>query len=387
VVASPRSDLDELVARAIRDGIDLKLLTHAIEEARQGVAVARQGRLPSFSATLEATGTSSRTRHGSTRNVWSADPGLEASWEADLWGKLRQRSAAAKVEVAATEAEWRAGYLVLVSEVATSYLYVRLYDEQQTIRRPRSRSAKSSVSIESSSPRDWPRRDRGPGPRSSACGKDRGDAAAAGGGGQRPRRAARGAAGDLRFAGGTAASACRCSLSTDGIARTLEQRPDVVAADQRGLPPAPSREGGAPQPCPRRRGGIDKPRLAVDVLRAVRAQDLVPALDPRTKIKVKLSEIGSLPLGTSTCGRSERCRGRRRHQNLRSSPSDRARAGAPHALDRARDGVGKPGGRQPPGRGLRSRAHAARRRAALLELHAQVLFDTVALFAALGGGF
>jgi NodT family efflux transporter outer membrane factor (OMF) lipoprotein len=124
--------LSGLIQQAIADNIDLRILTYRIEQAELGVKSARQAGMPKFSADIGGNasfqklgGLSSHTREYTT--------GVNVSWEADLWGKLRQQRAATQGEVRATESDWRAGYLLLVRDVASSYFQLRALDEQAEI--------------------------------------------------------------------------------------------------------------------------------------------------------------------------------------------------------------------------------------------------------------
>jgi len=56
-----------------------------------------------------------------------------ASWEIDLWGKVRRQSEAASANLFATEEARRGVVLSLVASVANSYLQLRGYDEQLEI--------------------------------------------------------------------------------------------------------------------------------------------------------------------------------------------------------------------------------------------------------------
>ena len=50
--------------------------------------------------------------------------------EIDLWGKARKGIRAQQAEYKASEADYRAGYLSLISEVASTYFQIRQFDEQ-----------------------------------------------------------------------------------------------------------------------------------------------------------------------------------------------------------------------------------------------------------------
>jgi multidrug efflux system outer membrane protein len=56
--------------------------------------------------------------------------GFVASWELDLWGRIRRQSEAAEADLMATEQVRRGVILTLVSSVANSYLQLRGLDEQ-----------------------------------------------------------------------------------------------------------------------------------------------------------------------------------------------------------------------------------------------------------------
>src|SRR6185436_9015386 len=50
-----------------------------------------------------------------------------------IWGKVRHEKQASTAETRATEADWRAGYLILVQQVAQSYFVLRTLEEQMQI--------------------------------------------------------------------------------------------------------------------------------------------------------------------------------------------------------------------------------------------------------------
>ena len=56
--------------------------------------------------------------------------GTQVNWDIDIWGKVEKGVQAQTAEFNATEADWRAGYLTLVSDVATTYFQILQLDEQ-----------------------------------------------------------------------------------------------------------------------------------------------------------------------------------------------------------------------------------------------------------------
>jgi NodT family efflux transporter outer membrane factor (OMF) lipoprotein len=94
--------------------------------AQAAISQARAGLLPTLTGgqgtdTFQSTGRSRTTQYSAAS---------ELSWEIDIWGKVRKGVQAQDAEYRASEADWRAGYLTLVSDVATAYFQIRQFDEQ-----------------------------------------------------------------------------------------------------------------------------------------------------------------------------------------------------------------------------------------------------------------
>ena len=118
--------LNELISRAIADNIDIRILAARSGVAKAAIGQAKAGLLPTISGgagtdTLKSSGSSARTQYSVASDV---------IWEADIWGKVRKGVDAQQAEYKATEADWRAGYLVMVSDVASAYFQIRQFDEQ-----------------------------------------------------------------------------------------------------------------------------------------------------------------------------------------------------------------------------------------------------------------
>jgi NodT family efflux transporter outer membrane factor (OMF) lipoprotein len=56
--------------------------------------------------------------------------GTQVSWDIDIWGRVNKGVQAQTAEFNATEADWRAGYLQIVSSVSTTYFQILQLDEQ-----------------------------------------------------------------------------------------------------------------------------------------------------------------------------------------------------------------------------------------------------------------
>jgi efflux transporter, outer membrane factor (OMF) lipoprotein, NodT family len=118
--------LSELIQRSIAANLDLKILTTNIDTAGAAIGAAEAGILPRITG---GTGPQFQKQLGQDlTQQYSQTSSL--NWEIDIWGKLRKGIKARKAEFKATEADWRAGYLTLVSSVASKYFEIRQFDEQ-----------------------------------------------------------------------------------------------------------------------------------------------------------------------------------------------------------------------------------------------------------------
>lgn len=71
---------------------------------------------------------------------------LSASWELDLWGRIRRSNEAAQAQLLATEAR-RGVILSLVSSVASSYINLRGLDRQLEITQRTAKSREGSYQL------------------------------------------------------------------------------------------------------------------------------------------------------------------------------------------------------------------------------------------------
>jgi outer membrane protein, multidrug efflux system len=118
--------LNSLVTKAVEGNFDLKILAARIDVANAQIGEARAGALPTVDigagASLEK---STGQKFGKQFNL-----GTQVSWDIDVWGKVNKGVQAQTAEFNATEADWRAGYLQIVSNVSTTYFQILQLDEQ-----------------------------------------------------------------------------------------------------------------------------------------------------------------------------------------------------------------------------------------------------------------
>lgn len=125
--------LDALVQDALAHSPDLRSAQAQLREARAARQAAGAELGPSVSATASASrSTSSRaTGSGATRELYSA--GFDASWEPDLFGRLRNGRAAAEASLGSAQEQLRDTRVTLVAEVARNYIELRAAQQRQAL--------------------------------------------------------------------------------------------------------------------------------------------------------------------------------------------------------------------------------------------------------------
>jgi multidrug efflux system outer membrane protein len=133
--------LNGLIGTALRESKDLKIATARLEEFRGRYDLARAALFPQVGAAAGA-GQQRVTEFGqvplpstATNPVELYQGSLFASWEIDLWGKLRRGTEAARANLLGSEEERRGVILSLVASVAGAYVNLRNLDRQVEIAR------------------------------------------------------------------------------------------------------------------------------------------------------------------------------------------------------------------------------------------------------------
>jgi outer membrane protein, multidrug efflux system len=148
--------LNDLIQAALKENKDLKIAAARIE---QFVGRMETVRAPLFPQ-IGAGGIAGRQRvsevYGSTQleNVRTANPTfndfqifLNASWEIDLWGKVRRATEAARANILSTEEARRSVILTLVTSVASSYVNLLDLDKQLEVTRMTAKSYKEAYDL------------------------------------------------------------------------------------------------------------------------------------------------------------------------------------------------------------------------------------------------
>jgi len=128
--------LDELITAALADNLDIKAATARVDQFLGQYRTTRSEYFPQIGASASAyrqKDTETGLFPGDNDDYSSYQGALNATWEIDLWGRIRRLNEAAQAEILASEAGRRTVLLTLVSNVASSYLTLRGLDRQLEI--------------------------------------------------------------------------------------------------------------------------------------------------------------------------------------------------------------------------------------------------------------
>jgi len=143
--------LKELIHSALANGYDARIAAARVEESRAIAAQVHGQLFPGVG--YEANATRGRNAvFGSPFNQGGTtasgfDGYIGASWEFDLWGRVRRLDEAARSQYLATEQARRGVLLSLVSDVATSYFELLELDEELAIARNATQSFGESLRL------------------------------------------------------------------------------------------------------------------------------------------------------------------------------------------------------------------------------------------------
>lgn len=142
--------LTTLQARAEQDSPSLDQAVARIDEARATLAAKRAQNRPSL------TGSASYTRESDQVSVGAASPqlaesglqgGSDASWELDLFGKVRHNAQAAKARVQARIDDWNDARVSLAAEVGDDYVQYRGCEQLAEVLREQSESQEATARL------------------------------------------------------------------------------------------------------------------------------------------------------------------------------------------------------------------------------------------------
>jgi multidrug efflux system outer membrane protein len=145
--------LNDLIDTALRENYDLRIATARVEEYYGRYGATRADLFPQIGydasgSRTQLTGKGPITLTPGTSSIYNSyQAEFNASWEIDLWGKIRRATEAARADLMAVE-DFRSGVILsLVTSVATAYVDLRSLDQQLEIAKQTAKSREESVKL------------------------------------------------------------------------------------------------------------------------------------------------------------------------------------------------------------------------------------------------
>lgn len=140
--------LNTLIDEAVRENKDLLIASARIDEYAGRLGVTRADLFPQIGLGYDVTRQRNTLPGTATKGIYNSyDTLLSASWELDLWGKLRRQDEAARAQLIASEEGRRGVLLTLVSGVAGAYVNLRDLDRQLEIASDTARTREASYRL------------------------------------------------------------------------------------------------------------------------------------------------------------------------------------------------------------------------------------------------
>jgi len=121
--------LNELTGRAVADNVNLQVMAARADLAGAQIGQAKAALLPVLNVGAR-TDTNSISGQYDLGTSQKTGVGGDMIWELDIWGKARKGVDAQKAGYRASLADYQAGYLAMVSQVASTYFLIRQTDDQ-----------------------------------------------------------------------------------------------------------------------------------------------------------------------------------------------------------------------------------------------------------------
>lgn len=140
------AELDAWVALALAQSNDVLLAMTRVDEARANLELAGAAALPQVSATAPLSAGRSLGARGLTQTR-SIQPGLQASWELDLWNRLGDLRSAADLRLQASQADGDAVQLAVAATTAQAYIGLRSLQAQLGVAQSTLQSREAAVRL------------------------------------------------------------------------------------------------------------------------------------------------------------------------------------------------------------------------------------------------
>ena len=147
--------LDELIERSRRNNLDLEMAVSRVSEARAVLKIANGGKQPLINASGNAERTEASDngimapieQFGSTESHALFQLGVDASWEIDVFGRIRRTIESAGAGYQASIEDYRDVMVTLFAEVALAYIDIRTSQQQIDIAKSNAEEQRKSLEL------------------------------------------------------------------------------------------------------------------------------------------------------------------------------------------------------------------------------------------------
>lgn len=139
--------IDALVTEALAHNDDIAIAAARVEEARARLAEARGQQLPSVNIVGAGARSRSVNAFGQAVEQWAGQGEVRAAYDLDLFGRLKNSSAAAQAQLLANEYSRETVRLAIASSVASSYIQLRLLDARLVVLRKTLNARAASLAL------------------------------------------------------------------------------------------------------------------------------------------------------------------------------------------------------------------------------------------------
>lgn len=142
--------LNSLIDRAFANNHDLRIAAARVDEARALRRVARFDYFPTVTSDasyLNQRNSITQSFAGRSRSSELYDVGLDATYELDFWGRVRNNNKAALAELGTTEAVRNDTLVLLSAEVARNYLELRGLQNQLAVRQRNAANQRDTLKL------------------------------------------------------------------------------------------------------------------------------------------------------------------------------------------------------------------------------------------------
>ena len=139
--------LRNLIEEGIKNNLDLKTAYSRIRQANAYLEQSRLIHYPELNGNANVEFGRNVGNSGNINHLHQYQLGVDASWEADIWGKLKSQQKASLAAVLASEAYAQAVKTDLVSSIASNYYRLMAYDKELSVTMRTVETWKQTVSV------------------------------------------------------------------------------------------------------------------------------------------------------------------------------------------------------------------------------------------------